>query len=41
MSKSLRSEVIKALKDQREIYGDELFTNAALKTEIVTEKTSK
>lgn len=38
MSKSLQSEVIKALKDQREIYGDELFTTAMPKTEIVTEK---
>lgn len=38
MSKSLRSEVIKALKDQREIYGDELFTTDAPNAEIVTEK---
>jgi len=38
MSNSLRSEVIKALKNQQEIFGDELFTSDLLKTEIVTEK---
>jgi len=38
MSNSLRSEVIKALKDQQDFFGDELFTSDLLKTEIVTEK---
>ena len=38
MSKSLRSEVIKALKNQKEIYGDELFASDILKAKIVTEK---
>ena len=38
MSNSVRSEVVKALKDQKEIFGDELFTSDLLRTEIVTEK---
>ena len=40
MSNSVRSEVVKALKEQKEIFGDELFTSELLKTEIVTEKVS-
>jgi DNA polymerase len=38
MSNSLRSDLIKALKDQQEIFGDELFTSDLLKNEIATEK---
>jgi len=38
MSNSVRSEIIKALENQKEIFGDELFTSSLLKTEIVTEK---
>ena len=38
MSNSVRSEVVKALKEQKEIFGDELFTSDLLRTEIVTEK---
>jgi uracil-DNA glycosylase len=38
MPSSIRSEVVKALKDQKEIYGDELFTSDLLRTEIITEK---
>jgi len=37
---SVRSEVVKALKDQKEIFGDELFTSELFKSEIVTEKVS-
>ena len=40
MPNSVRSEVVKALKDQKEIFGDELFTSELFKTEIVTEKVS-
>ena len=40
MSNSVRSEVVKALKEQKEIFGDELFTSELFKTEIVTEKVS-
>lgn len=40
MSNSLRSDLIKALKDQQEIFGDELFTSELFKTEVVTEKVS-
>jgi DNA polymerase len=38
MSNSVRSEVVKALKEQKEIFGDELFTSDLLRTEIVREK---
>jgi DNA polymerase len=38
MSKTLRSELIKALKDQKEVFGDELFTTGLLQSKIVTEK---
>ena len=38
MSNSVRSEVVRALKEQKEIFGDELFTSELFKTEIVTEK---
>jgi len=37
---SVRSEVVKALKDQKEIFGDELFTSELFKSEIITEKVS-
>ena len=40
MPNSVRSEVVKALKDQKEIFGDELFTSELFKSEIVTEKVS-
>ncbi len=38
MSKSLRSEVIKALQNQKDIYGDDLFTPDILKPEVMPEK---
>jgi DNA polymerase len=38
MSKTLRSELIKALKDQKEVFGDELFMSGMLQSKIVTEK---
>lgn len=38
MAESVRSEIIKALKDQKEIFGDELFASDLFRTEIVTEK---
>ncbi len=38
MNNSVRSEVIKALKDQKEIFGDVLFISDMLQTKIVTEK---
>src|SRR3989339_158040 len=40
MPNSVRSEVVKALKDQKEIFGDELFTSELFKSEIITEKVS-
>lgn len=40
MPNSIRSEVVKALKDQKEIFGDELFTTDLFQTKIVTEKIS-
>ena len=40
MSGSVRSEVIKALKDQKEIFGDELFVSDLFQEKIVTEKIS-
>lgn len=40
MSDSLRTEVIKALKNQKEIYGDELFSSGLFESKIVTEKVS-
>jgi uracil-DNA glycosylase len=40
MSSLVRSEVIKALKDQKEIFGDELFVSDLFQEKIVTEKIS-
>lgn len=40
MPNSVRSEVVEALKDQKEIFGDELFTSDLFQTKIVTEKIS-
>ena len=40
MSKSIRAEIIKALKDQKEVFGDELFSAGLLKNEFITEKIS-
>jgi uracil-DNA glycosylase len=40
MSSSVRLEVIKALKDQKEIFGDELFVYDLFQGKIVTEKVS-
>ena len=40
MSNSVRSEVIKALKDQKEIFGDELFISGLFQEKIMTEKIS-
>lgn len=38
MSDSFRSKVIQTLKDQKEIFGDELFTPDVFQKEVVTEK---
>lgn len=38
MSNSVRSEVVKALKDQKEIFGDELFVPGLFESKIETEK---
>jgi len=38
LSNSVRSEVIKALKDQKEIFGDELFISGLFQEKIMTEK---
>lgn len=40
MAKSLRSELVKALENQKEIFGDELFTSELFKTNMPTEKIS-
>ncbi len=41
MNNSVRSEVIKTLKDQKEIFGDELFIPDMFQTKIVTEKVNR
>jgi uracil-DNA glycosylase family 4 len=41
MNNSVRSEVIKALKDQKEIFGDELFIPDMVQAKIVTEKVNR
>lgn len=38
MSQHLRSELIKILKNQKEVFGDELFTSGLLQSKIAAEK---
>ena len=38
MSSSIKKQIIDALKDQREIFGDDLFEQKPRKTEVVSEK---
>ena len=38
MSSSIKKQIIDALKDQREIFGDDLFEQKPRKTDVVSEK---